>query len=78
MAKLTIITDRPAEVLRQAVETDPAAFYVGKECRAVSGGRLTAAVGEGKVTIESNRLTEEELLGIFAAFLPDPGKVSEQ
>ena len=46
MAKLTIITDHPAEVLRRAVEADTSAFYAGTDCRAVSGGRLTAEAGD--------------------------------
>ena len=72
MAKLTIITDRYDKVLRVAVETDPSAFYVGADCRAVSGGRLTAKTGNGEVTVSSNRMTEEELREIFAAFLTEP------
>ena len=71
MAKLTIITDHPAEVLRRAVEADTSAFYAGADCRAVSGGRLTAEAGDGEVTIRSNRMTEDELREIFAAFLTE-------
>lgn len=71
MAKLTIITRQYDKVLRRAVEADPSAFYVGEDRRAVTGGRLTASVGDGVVVISSNRLGEEQLRGIFAAFLPE-------
>lgn len=71
MAKLTIITKDYKIVLRRAFESDPSAFYVGQECRAVTGGRLTATVNDGEVTISSNRFSENELREIFASFLPE-------
>lgn len=71
MAKLTIHTRQPGNVLRQALEADPSAFYIGKDCHAVTGGRLTADVGEGIVTVTSSRFSEEELRTIFAAFLTE-------
>lgn len=70
MAKLTIKTERCDRILRRAVEADPSAFYVGTDSRAVTGGRLTAETGNGEVTVRSNRLSQEELREIFAAFLP--------
>lgn len=71
MAELTIETEQYGMVLRCAAEADPSAFYVGVAPTAVSGGRLTAFAGNGRVTIRSNRLSLEELRAIFAAFLPD-------
>lgn len=71
MAKLTIETGQCDRILRRAVEADPSAFYVGTDSRAVSGGRLTAEAAEGVVTIRSNRLSQEELRELFAAFLPE-------
>lgn len=70
--KLIITTRQYDKVLQCALQADPSAFYVGVDCRGVTGGRLTADVGEGTVTVSSNRLTEEELRRIFAAFLPVP------
>lgn len=72
MAKLTISTRCPDKVLRCAVEADPTAFYVGEDMHAVTGGRLTANVKDGIVTITGNRLSEEKLRDIFAAFLLEP------
>ena len=71
MAKLTIRTGQCDRILRRAVEADPSAFYVGADSRAVTGGRLTAEAAEGVVTIRSNRLSQEELRELFAAFLPE-------
>lgn len=70
MAKLTVITRQYAKVLQCAVEADPSAFYVGEDRHAVTGGRLTAYIGDGEVVVSSNRFSEEELRRIFAAFLP--------
>lgn len=72
MAKLTITTSQPDKVLRCAVDADPSAFYVGEDRYAVTGGRLTASIENGVVTITSSRLSEDELHGIFAAFLSEP------
>ena len=70
MTTLTIITQQYSKVLQCAIHADPSAFYVGEDRHAVTGGRLTAHVGDGKVTIESRRLSAEELRNIFIEFLP--------
>lgn len=77
MAKLSILTQVPDKVLRRAVEADPSAFYVGEDMHAVTGGRLTANVENGIVTITGTRLSEDELRTIFAAFLPESKEVKQ-
>lgn len=70
MGKLVIETAEYREVLQHALKVDPAAFYVGRDARAVSGGSLTAHCCEEGVVITSNRLPERELRKLFARFLP--------
>ena len=69
MSKLVIETSDYRKVLERAMAVDHAAFYVGVDRRAVTGGRLTASVSDGRVVITSNRLPEGELKEIFADFV---------
>ena len=68
MSKLVLKTPEHYKVLELALRADPAAFYVGEEKNAITGARLTASAENGLVTITSNRLTEEQLRELFAAF----------
>lgn len=51
MSKLVIETSDYRKVLECTMAADPAAFYVGEDRRAVTGGRLTASVGDGRVSL---------------------------
>lgn len=70
MSKLVIVAPDFRKVLECALKSDPAAFYVGEDRRAVTGARLSARAGDGEVTVTSNRLSEGQLSELFAAFLP--------
>lgn len=69
MSKLVITTSDHRKVLQHALQVDPAAFYVGTDSHAVTGGSLTASVCDGGVVITSNRFSEEQLRTLFARFL---------
>lgn len=69
MSKLVIETSDYRKVLERAMAVDHAAFYVGTDSHAVTGGSLTASVCDGGVVITSNRFSEEQLRTLFARFL---------
>lgn len=71
MPKLIIPTTDYKKVLQRVCEADPVAFYVGQEKQAVSGGTISAKWEQGKVTVTSNRLSEDRLRELFAEFIPE-------
>ena len=70
MATIVIENPHPEKVLQHAVLSDSSAFYVGDDKHAVTGGRLTVKVDEGKIVITSHRLNENELKQLFSDFIP--------
>ena len=70
MATIVIENPHPEKVLQHAVLSDPSAYYVGDDKHAVTGGRLTVKVDEGKIVITSHRLNENELKQLFSDFIP--------
>lgn len=69
MATLVIEDSLPEKILQHAVLADPSAFYVGEDKHAVTGGRLTVNVIDGRVVISSNKLDASELKQLFSDFL---------
>ena len=69
MATLVIEDSHPEKILQHAVLADPSAFYVGEDTHAVTGGRLTVNVIDGRVVISSNKLDASELKQLFSDFL---------
>lgn len=69
MATLVIEDSHPEKILQHAVLADLSAFYVGEDKHAVTGGRLTVNVIDGRVVISSNKLDASELKQLFSDFL---------
>ena len=69
MATIVIENSQPEKILQHAVLADPSAFYAGAHEHAVTGGRLTVNVIDGRVVISSNKLDASELKQLFSDFL---------